>query len=151
MVVENTMRVLLIASSLAASAAAFAQPADFETLDRNRDGSLSRVEAAAAPEIARRFAQFDIDRDRQLSPAEYAAAREDSDRRAVRDAALTERVKAALVAERGIPSASISVESYEGRVHLSGFVPLPDMASRAGRVTAAVNGVRTVHNNIAVK
>ena len=33
MVVENTMRMLLIASSLAASAAAFAQPADFETLE----------------------------------------------------------------------------------------------------------------------
>jgi osmotically-inducible protein OsmY len=36
-------------------------------------------------------------------------------------------------------------------VQLSGFVPLPDMASRAGRVTAGVNGVRSVHNNITVK
>jgi ABC-type iron transport system FetAB permease component len=32
-----------------------------------------------------------------------------------------------------------------------GLVPLPGMASRAGRVTAGVNGVRSVHNNITVK
>jgi osmotically-inducible protein OsmY len=46
---------------------------------------------------------------------------------------------------------ALAVETYEGRVQLSGFVPLPDMASRAGRVTAGVNGVRSVHNNITVK
>jgi osmotically-inducible protein OsmY len=43
------------------------------------------------------------------------------------------------------------VETYEGRVQLSGFVGSPDLVSRAGRVTAAVSGVRTVHNNISVK
>jgi hypothetical protein len=151
LVVENTMRALLILSSLAASAAAYAQPLDFAALDRNGDGRVTRIEALADQEIYKGFAQFDLDRDRQLSPAEYLAAREYNDRRARHDAALAERVKAALTAERGIPSASISVESYEGRVHLSGFVPVPDMASRAGRVTAGVSGVRTVHNNIAVK
>jgi osmotically-inducible protein OsmY len=36
-------------------------------------------------------------------------------------------------------------------VQLSGFVKVPDIVSRAGRVTAGVNGVRTVHNNIAVR
>jgi len=43
------------------------------------------------------------------------------------------------------------VETYEGQVQLSGFVPAPDIVSRAGRITAGVTGVRTVHNNIAVK
>jgi osmotically-inducible protein OsmY len=87
--------------------------------------------SAAEQEIYKRFAQFDAKGDRQLSPTEYLAAREDNERRSRHDA--------------------IAVETYEGRVQLSGFVPLPDMASRAGRVTAGVNGVRSVHNNISVK
>ncbi len=138
------MRAFLVVASLVSGT-------EFAALDRNGDGCLSRVEAAAQPEIAKRFATFDFDRDARLSPAEYAAAREDNDRRAQRDAALTARVRAALTAERRLPAKTISVDTYEGRVELSGFVPLPDMASRAGRLTAAVSGVRTVHNNITVK
>jgi hypothetical protein len=145
------VRALLIAT-LAVSSAAFAQQlSPFDALDRNRDGYITRIEALANADLYKRFAQFDADRDARLSPAEYLAARDDNERRAQLDAALAERVRAALIAERGIPSKLISVESYEGRVALSGFVPLPDMASRAGRITAAVSGVRTVHNNIAVK
>lgn len=146
---------LLILSSIAASPAAFAQPvarsADFAALDRNGDGHVTRIEALADQEIYKRFAQFDANKDRQLSLSEYLAAREDNDKRAQHDAALAARVKAALVAERSIPAGAISVESYEGRVQLSGFVPSPEMASRAGRVSAAVSGVRIVHNDIAVK
>lgn len=145
------MRLLLIAATLLANATALAQSAEFSALDRNRDGHLSRIEALGAPEIWKRFAQFDADKDRQLSPAEYAAAREDNDKRVQRDAALTARVKAALGAERAIRATSIAVETYEGQVQLSGFVPAADMASRAGRVTAGVDGVRFVHNNLLVR
>ena len=125
--------------------------ADFIALDRNRDGLISKVEALADREILKRFDEFDSDRDGRLSEAEYVLARESQQRQAVRDAAVTARVKAALLAERGIPSLSISVETYEGRVQLSGYVGSPDLVSRAGRLTAAVSGVRTVDNNIAVR
>jgi len=154
------MRALLIAALLASSAAAYAQRgepgggprgAEFTALDRNRDGYVTRIEALADPEIHKRFAQFDTDKDRQLSLGEYLAAREDIDKRAQQDAVLTARVKAALIAERGIPWTGISIDTYEGGVQLSGFVPAPDLASRAGRVTAGVSGVRTVHNNLLVK
>jgi len=156
------MRALLIAVVLASSASVLAQPgsgepgggaraAEFAKLDRNGDGYVTRIEALADPEIHKRFAQFDINKDRQLSRAEYLSAREDMDKRAQQDAALTARVKAALIAERSIPSKAISVESYEGAVQLSGFVPAPDIVSRAGRVTAGISGVRTVHNNILVR
>ncbi len=124
---------------------------DFAALDRNRDGYVSKAEAAAEREIAKRFAQFDRDGDGRLSPEEYAAAKEDYDRRVLRDAVITARVKAALLAEKGIPSLSISVDTYEGKVQLTGFVGSPDLVSKAGRVTAGVSGVRTVDNNIAVK
>lgn len=145
------MRALLIVATLAASGAVCAQLPHFSALDRNQDGYLSRVEVAAAPELAKRFAQFDLDQDRRLSQVEYRAAREENEKRARRDEALTARVKEALNAANGIAAKTIAVEAYEGRVQLSGFVPVPDMASRAGRIVAGVNGVRTVHNNITVK
>jgi hypothetical protein len=155
------MRVLLFAA-FAFSTMAGAQPgsgepgggpraAEFAKLDRNGDGSVSRIEALADPEIQKRFVQFDLNRDRQLSLAEYLGAREDIDRRLAQDAVLTARVRAALLAERGIPWTGISVETYEGAVLLSGFVPAPDIVSRAGRLTAGISGVRTVHNNILVR
>ena len=156
------MRALLIAAVLASSASVLAQPgsgepgggaraAEFAKLDRNGDGYVTRIEALADPEIHKRFAQFDANRDKQLSLAEYLGAREDMDKRASEDAALTARVKAALTAERSIPWKTISVETYEGAVQLSGFVPAPDIVSRAGRLTAGISGVRTVHNNILVR
>ena len=144
------MRSLVFAGLLILTGAAYAQ-ANFAALDRNKDGYLSRIEALGAPEIVKRFAQFDADKDKRLSPDEYAAALADNEKRAQRDAALTARVKAALGAERAIRATSIAVETYEGEVQLSGFVPAPDMASRAGRVTASVDGVRSVHNNLAVR
>jgi hyperosmotically inducible periplasmic protein len=142
------MRAPLIVFLLAASAAASAT--EFSALDRNGDGFVTRIEALADQEIHKRFAQFDANKDRQLSLAEYLVAREDIHRRAQEDAALTERVKAALV-ERGLPWNRIIVEAYEGGVQLSGFVPAPDLASRAGRITAGVSGVRTVNNNLVVR
>ena len=156
------MRALLIAAVLASSASALAQPgsgepgggaraAEFAKLDRNGDGYVTRIEALADPEIHKRFAQFDANKDKQLSLAEYLGAREDMDKRASEDAALTARVKAALTAERSIPWKTISVETYEGALQLSGFVPAPDIVSRAGRLTAGISGVRTVHNNILVR
>jgi hyperosmotically inducible protein len=149
---------LFLALTSAAWAQDRAQPAphgasrpDFVALDRNRDGSISKVEALGNPEVYKRFSAFDRDRDGLLSEAEHAAAMEDNDKRILSDALITARVKAALLAERGIPSLSISVDTYEGEVRLSGFVGAPDLVSRAGRVTAGVNGVRTVHNNIGVR
>jgi osmotically-inducible protein OsmY len=153
------MRALIAAVLAMAAGVALAQPssepplqrADFVALDRNRDGHISRVEAIADAEIQKRFAMFDTDKDGRLSEAEYALAKDDIAKRMLVDSAITARVKAALLAEKGIPSMSISVETYEGRVQLSGYVGSPEIVSRAGRVTSLVTGVRTVHNNIAVK
>ena len=125
--------------------------ADFLALDRSKDGYISRHEANGDRETAKRFAQFDSDGDGRLTEPEYVAAQEDNRKRIMRDAVITARVKAALLAEKGIPSLSISVDTYEGRVQLAGFVRSPEIVSRAGRLTATVSGVRTVDNNIAVK
>jgi hyperosmotically inducible periplasmic protein len=144
---------MLLSAAASAQYTGEANPprADFLALDRNRDGYISKVEALANPEVQKRFAAFDQDRDGRLSEAEYAAAMEDNEKRIVSDSIITARVKAALLAEKGIPSLSISVETYEGGVQLTGFVKAPEIVSRAGRVTASVSGVRTVNNNINVR
>ncbi len=129
----------------------FSARADFAALDRNRDGYVGKLEANGDREIAKRFTFFDVDRDARLSEREYVLAKEDNQKRMLRDATITARVKAALLAEKGIPSITISVDTYEGSVQLAGFVRSPEIVSKAGRVTASVNGVRTVNNNIAVK
>ncbi len=142
-----------------ASGPAFAQAsaeqgmvrADFAALDKNRDGYITRHEANGDRETAKRLAYFDSDGDGRLSEAEYINAQEDNKKRILRDSLITARVKAALLAEKGIPSLSISVETYEGRVQLAGFVRSPEIVSKAGRLTATVSGVRTVDNNITVK
>jgi hypothetical protein len=146
---------LLLGLSAGASAQDPAQATaprpDFVALDRNRDGFISKVEALGNSEVHKRLGAFDRDRDGRLSEAEHAAAMEDNQKRILADSIITARVKAALLAEKGIPSLSISVETYEGSVQLSGFVKAPELVSRAGRVTAGVSGVRTVHNNIGVR
>ena len=146
------MRVFVAFALIVTSTAALGQAsADFLSLDRNRDGYISKVEALANSEVHKRFSAFDADKDGRLTEDEYAAAMQDNQKRVLQDSAITARVKAALLAEKGIPSLAISVETYEGRVQLSGFVRAAELVSRAGRVTAGVTGVRTVHNNIAVR
>lgn len=145
------MRALLLAGAMMLWSALALSQSGFIALDRNGDGWISRVEALGDAEIQKRFAAFDADRDGLLSRAEYAQAVKDNHQRILHDSGITARVEAALLADKDIPSGRIAVQTYEGRVQLKGFVGAPGVASRAGRVTAAVEGVRTVHNDITVK
>src|SRR3990172_8383498 len=72
-------------------------------------------------------------------------------RRIVDDSAITTKVKAALLAEPGIRSYQISVETFKGVVQLSGFVDTQQQKSKAGEIVWSVDGVRSVKNNILVK
>ena len=69
----------------------------------------------------------------------------------VDDATITAKVKSALTGDPRTKGHQINVETREGAVQLSGFVRAAELVSRAGRVTAGVTGVLTVHNNIAVR
>jgi hyperosmotically inducible periplasmic protein len=123
----------------------------FAALDKNSDGALSREEAAAEKELAKRFAKFDANKDGKLSEDEYLKAMQDNDKRVLSDSAITSKVKAQLLITKGVPSTSVSVETYEGRVQLSGFVDKKEQAAAAGKVAAAISGVRTVQNDLKVK
>lgn len=125
--------------------------AAFAALDKNGDGYLSRAEAKADREIAKRFDRFDANKDARLSEEEWRRAADDYQKQVLADTGITTKVKAQLLAAKGIPSMSISVTTYEGRVQLSGFVESGEQVSRAGRIAAGVSGVKSVQNNLAVK
>lgn len=67
------------------------------------------------------------------------------------DTVVTTKVKSALLADKNIKSREISVETFKGRVQLSGFVTSSDDANRAVQVTRGVTGVKSVENVMQVK
>ena len=58
------------------------------------------------------------------------------------DSAITTSVKAAIFNEPGLKSAEINVETFKGRVQLSGFVSSRSKIDRAVQLAQAVNGDR---------
>lgn len=64
------------------------------------------------------------------------------------DSAITTRVKAALLAEAGTPFVAVEVRTHRGTVRLSGCVDSQQQVDQAGAVTAAVEGVRHVTNDL---
>ena len=90
--------------------------------------------AAAAP-----FAQAADDRKPKQSVGEYTA-----------DAAVTTKVKAAIVAESSLSALDISVETNNGVVTLTGTVPTAAQSDQATRVARGVEGVKQVKNDIKV-
>lgn len=142
--------VLLVSSSAWAQKKASGNNS-FDNFDKNQDGFLSREEVAGEKELAKRFAAFDADKDGRWNVNEYVKANQDNDGRVLSDSAITTKVKALLLAEKGVPSTSISVETYDGRVLLSGFVSNKEQIAKAGKVAGGVSGVKQVQNNLAVK
>lgn len=67
------------------------------------------------------------------------------------DTVVTSRVKTQLIAEEGFDGFDISVETFKGRVQLSGFVDTEVQRDRAESIALAVDGVKSVENNISLK
>lgn len=69
----------------------------------------------------------------------------------VSDSALTAKVKTALLAEKGLKSTDISVETENGMVQLSGFVTSSAQIDQAVDVARHVKGVKDVKNDLRLK
>ncbi len=67
------------------------------------------------------------------------------------DTVITGKVKAALVADSDLKATEINVETFKGTVQLSGFVAAPEHIPKATQLTRAIEGVKSVKNDIAVK
>ena len=69
----------------------------------------------------------------------------------VDDGVITTKVKAAIFNEPGLKVSEVQVETFKGRVQLSGFVSSPADIKSAVRVASAVNGVKSVTNDMQLK
>jgi osmotically-inducible protein OsmY len=67
------------------------------------------------------------------------------------DSAITTKVKTAILAEPGLKSSEINVETFKGVVQLSGFVSSREDITSAVKVASAVGGVKSVKNNMQLK
>ena len=69
----------------------------------------------------------------------------------VDDSVITTKVKTALLADKRVSGTDVSVETFKGRVLLSGYVKSPDERQAAERIARQVAGVKEVNNKIAVQ
>jgi|SRR5690606_17166526 len=67
------------------------------------------------------------------------------------DAAITTKVKAKLAEDKTVSATSISVETLNGVVMLSGFAKSGTEKSRAEALAREVNGVKSVKNQVVVQ
>ena len=69
----------------------------------------------------------------------------------VDDSVITSKVKAAILNEPGLSSAEINVETFKGKVQLSGFVTSRADIDKAVTVARGVAGVKSVKNEMQLK
>ncbi|CAG0953412.1 Osmotically-inducible protein Y [Methylophilaceae bacterium] len=67
------------------------------------------------------------------------------------DATITTKIKSAILAEPGINSLQISVETTGGEVTLSGTADSQENSDKAQQVASNISGVKQVKNQIVVK
>ena len=69
----------------------------------------------------------------------------------VDDSVITTKVKSLIAADDFLKSFEISVESFKGRVQLSGFVNSQKAVDKAGEIAKSVKGVQSLKNDLIVK
>lgn len=67
------------------------------------------------------------------------------------DSVVTTKVKTALLGEKNLNSTQISVETFKGKVQLSGFVSSQADANKAIDTTRKVTGVKSVVNSMVIR
>jgi len=127
----------------------------FKKLDADGDGFVSRAEARRVKGFEAAFAEADENRDGKLSPDEFVKAESIHGRSQaggyLEDSVITAKVKAALIKDMPAAAGAVSVETYHGRVLLSGFVEDERDAKRARELAASVRGVSKVSSGLQVK
>jgi osmotically-inducible protein OsmY len=156
MKLKSVVVAVLAASGAALGVTAHAQQNDkFTSLDRDRDGFLSKGEVSHMRGYDRAFDQADGNRDGKLDADEFIKAEAIYDRQQVGgyvgDTALTAKVKTALLRERGLKSKDVHVETDTGRVLLSGWVDSEAQRDTAVAVARRVDGVTEVKDGLTVR
>lgn len=146
---------VLGASSSVAADNAKSVNRDFDRLDANHDGVLTRDEVRQIRDFARAFSDADENKDGKLDRDEFTKAQAIHDRivvgKYVDDSVVTAKVKAALLKEPELKSLDVSVETLRGEVLLSGFVKDGVQKEKAAKVALAVPGVASVKDAMVVR
>jgi hyperosmotically inducible periplasmic protein len=150
--VKRTLAALAAAALPALVLAQQQTPVDvtFSSLDKNRDGFVTRDEAKANKRIAKHFGAGDANKDGKLSPDEFTKSNELVQKDILRDSEITTKVKGEFLITKGIPSTAISVRTEESVVMLSGFVENKDQIAKAIEVAKSVSGVKSVRSALQV-
>lgn len=69
----------------------------------------------------------------------------------VDDAGITTLVKSRMLEDKTVSGLSISVETFNGTVHLSGFAKTSNEKMQAENIARGVNNVKAVRNDIVVR
>jgi hypothetical protein len=132
-----------------------ANSAGFTELDTNGDGYLEFSEIRHLREYHKPFVEADRNHDRRLDAEEAIMAQQLYERalaaRYAADALLTAKVKTALLREKGLDSMAVSVETFDSRVLLSGFVIDETQRKKALHAAAGVQGVADVKDALAIR
>jgi len=67
------------------------------------------------------------------------------------DSVITTKVKSALIADQRVHGRDVSVETFKGRVLLSGYVRTPEERKAAHDIARSIAGVKEVNNKISVQ
>ncbi len=81
-------------------------------------------------------------------PADTANSAMNKPATAVDDAAITAKVKTAIMAEPGLKATEINVDTKDAVVTLTGTVPSAPLKDRAKEIATSVSGVRSVQDNL---
>ena len=92
--------------------------------------------------------KMDRTADKVASSTERAATKTGA---AVEDTTITTKVKSAVLAEPGLKTLQIGVDTKDGIVTLSGTVDTPVLKDRAMQIAQQVDGVKSVVDNLSVK
>lgn len=132
----NSFTRMQLLAALATSTVLFAAGCD----QQNRDST-----SAATPSTADKMANATNKAADKMANATQKAGDK------VDDAAITAKVKTALMAEPGLKSLEINVDTRDNIVTLAGTVASPDLKQKATQIAQAVEGVKQVSDQLVVK
>ncbi len=146
--------------SAVAKTEAAAQDAKDKAAEATRDAKQATEQAAADTKAAAKEAGAEIRQEAREAKAEASAAADkagaaisnaaDKAGAAVGDAATTAAVNAKLVADSELSAIRIDVDTKNGVVTLTGPAPNAAAKERATTIAKAVDGVKSVNNNLTV-
>lgn len=134
---------LITTLSLAAALAACGKHDDERTAGQKLDGAIA--DAKQAGNEAKADAGRAMDKAEDKMKDATASASE-----AVTDATIVTKINASLMADDKLKATKIDVKAQDGHVILTGSAPDSGSHARATTLAAAVNGVRSVDNQLVV-